>query len=212
MKNFLLLFGFVFLLFGCSFSNEVTKLETENKNNEQTVEIDLKKFFKPHKSIATFYGEGNEYATYTEKTFWLNDQYVSTVVDNEAVAIKNIYKINEEKIDLIYTKPIDFLPHTTLPFPEKYDSMPSFETYLTTPIKVGTKFGKWTIVEINTTVQTPFKTFDNAFIIEETGEHYVNRKYIVENFGEVKSEYIMNTDEGDQFIVTSTLQSIKMNE
>ena len=41
--------------------------------------------------------------------------------------------------------------------------------YLKKPFEVGTKFDKWKIVETDVTVETPYKTFEHAFVIEETG-------------------------------------------
>ena len=66
--------------------------EEENKD----IAFDLKKYFKPDKSTATFLGEGNEFATYTEKTTWISDQYVGTIVDNGGVTTMNIYKIGTD--------------------------------------------------------------------------------------------------------------------
>lgn len=177
--------------------------EEENKNATS----DLTKFFKPDKSTAYFLGEGNEYATYTEKTTWLSDQFVGTIVDNGGVTVMNIYKIGDDRIEKIMFEPID--EGATFPEIEELESMEPIETILATPIKVGTTFGKWTIVETGTTLETPYKTFENVFVIEEVGEDYVNRKYFVENFGDIKTEFIMETDQEEEFIVTSTLESIE---
>ena len=94
---------------------------------------------------------------------------------------------------------------------EQLESMQPLETYLATPIKEGTTFGKWTIVEVGTTLETPYKTFENVFVIEEVQEDYVNRKYFAENYGDIKSEFIMQTDEDEPFIVTSTLEKMSSN-
>ena len=77
-----------------------------------------------------------------------------------------------------------------------------------TKYKPGTIFGDWTIVQTGAMVETPFNTFENAFVIEMNNADFVNRKYFVRGFGEVKRESVMTMDDGE-FIVTSTLESIE---
>ncbi len=38
--------------------------------------------------------------------------------------------------------------------------------YLEKPLEKGTTFDTWTIVETDITVDTPYKKFDHAFVIE----------------------------------------------
>lgn len=185
---------------------EKKETPVEEKENKSAA-YDLTKYFKPDKSTANFLGEGNEFATYTEKTTWLSEQFVGTIVDNGGVTIMNVYKIGEDRIEKIMFEPID--EGAKYPEIEKLEAMEPLETILATPFKVGTTFGKWTIVETGTTLETPYKTFDDVFVIEEVGEDYVNRKYFVENYGDIKSEFIMETDQEEPFIVTSTLESIE---
>lgn len=185
---------------------EETPVGEENKDTA----FDLKKYFKPDKSTATFLGEGNEFATYTEKTTWISDQYVGTIIDNGGVTTMTIYKISTDTIEKIFFEPIDVpAEEATFPDLEQLESMQPLETYLATPIKEGTTFGKWTIVEVGTTLETPYKTFENVFVIEDVQEDYVNRKYFAENYGDIKSEFIMQTDEDEPFIVTSTLEKME---
>ena len=93
------------------------------------------------------------------------------------------------------------------PSQAELDAMNPTGVYLKKPLKKGTTFDTWTIVEMDTTVDTPYKKFDHAFVIEMKTEDFVNRKYFVEGFGEVKRESIMQTDDGE-FIVTSTLKTV----
>ena len=65
----------------------------------------------------------------------------------------------------------------------------------------------WRITKTGETVETPFRTFENAFVIEQQGTDAINRKYFVQGFGEVKREAIQTT-EGSELTVTSTLESV----
>lgn len=211
MRAFSSILCLLVLLFGCQ-SKEQGNMP--DKGKEETIteeagkqnEVDLKNFFKPDNTVANFLGDGNEFASYTEKTNWLNEQFVGTIVDNGGVSLMTIYKITEDAIEIIFKEPIDF--DTPFPTIEELEHLQPVETYLATPIQKGTSFGQWKIVETNTTVETPYKTFKKAIVLEEKGENYVNRKYFVEGLGEIKTESIMDTNQGETYTVTSALQSI----
>lgn len=221
--RYILLFGFLLFLFGCQQeeqtieTGDIKPKEVEQQKDKkadgedrETKEVDLSQFLKPNQSTAKFLGEGNEFATYIEKTTHLSHRYVGTIVDNGGVTMMTIYKINEDQIEIIFKEPVDIVPPKEATFPkiEELDSMVAIETYLAKPIEVGTKFGPWTIVETGATVETPYQTFENVFVIEEVGDGFVNRKYFVEGYGDIKTEFIMETDQEEEFIVTSTLESI----
>lgn len=225
--KFFLLFLTLLLLVACTDRQVANDEENSSPSDEKSIEednkptnsnskdelleptVDFKKYFKPAASTATFLGEGNEYASYTVKTKWLSDKYVSNVVDNGGATVLDIYRIEDTKIVKVYNKVVDTLPDQ-FEYPDVHilDSLPVIETYLSSPIKVGTTFGKWKIVETNVTLQTPFKLFKQVFVIEEVSEDYTNRKYFVEGYGEIKSESIMETENGEQYIVSSTLENI----
>lgn len=88
------------------------------------------------------------------------------------------------------------------------DAMTPTGIYLKKPFTKGTAFGDWIIVDTDVTVETPYQTFDHAFVIEKQDKDVINRKYFVEGFGEVKRESIMTTDDGGEYIVTSTLKAV----
>ncbi|TQE90484.1 hypothetical protein [Ureibacillus terrenus] len=212
------------LLFGCqgqdntnkpdNTNDETTSEETKNgkqdeqktTDEEQEEQVDLSQFFKPDHSVAYFLGDGNEFATYTEKTTRLNDQYVGTIVDNGGVTMMNIYKIGDDKIEIVYKEPVDM--NAQFPDIEEIKAMQPIETYFAAPLEVGTTFGNWKIIETGATLETPYKTFENVIVIEEVDDQYVNRKYFVEGFGEVKTESVMDTDQGEKYTVTSTLEKL----
>lgn len=183
--------------------------QTISPDEKQSEDVDLKKFLKPDKTTATFQGEGNEFASYTEKTFWLNDQYVGTIEDNGGITMMTVYKISDEKIDIIYREPVE-TDSNSPNFPDIADlqTMEPIETYLAKPIEAGATFGKWTIAATEETVETPYQSFDHVIVLEETGENYINRKYLAEGFGVIKTESIMDTDQGEKYTVTSTLETL----
>ncbi|CAM5180050.1 putative protein OS=Ureibacillus acetophenoni OX=614649 GN=SAMN05877842_103189 PE=4 SV=1 [Ureibacillus acetophenoni] len=186
--------------------------DSEDESDEVTEnDVDYSKFFLPDGSTAHFLGDGNEFATYTVYTKWLSDRYVSIVEDNGGLAMLKIYRVMDEydKIDKVYEEPIEGLPsEVQYPSVDELNNLPLIESYLNGPIEVGTEIGKWKIVEIDTTLETPYQTFEDVFVLEEETEDFINRKYFVEGFGEVKREAIMHIEGEDDYIVTSTLEKI----
>lgn len=228
--RFLVLIAALFLLFGCQSEDSIsdeknnasqqqdktnnnTTQSEEQKNNDDTFKenkenyLDLSKFFKPDQTVAHFKGTGNEYASYTEKTTWLNDEYVGTIIDNGGVTKMTVYKISDEKIDILYDEAVD--ENTEFPPISDLEKMNPIETYLANPIQVRATFGNWRVIGVNMPLNTPYQTFHNAIVIEERGDKYINRKYFAEGFGEIRTESTSEADDGAFYTVTSTLESIE---
>lgn len=186
-------------------------IPTDHPENNVVEEIDFAKFFMKDNSTAYFIGYGNEYATYTVHTKWLSDRYVALTENNGGAVMQKIYRITENnKVDLIYNEIVEDFPYEiTYPTINELDNLSLIETFLNGPIEIGKVIGRWEIVQVETTVETPYQTFDDVFVLEETTDDFINRRYFVEGFGEIKRESIMHIggDEED-FIVTSTLEKI----
>ena len=74
------------------------------------------------------------------------------------------------------------------------------------PFEVGATFNEWTIVETDATIETPYHKFEQVIVIETKEKDFINRNYFAENYGEVKRESVMISE--DDFVVTSTLESV----
>lgn len=188
--------------------------QNQNEEPEEVAEdeVDYSQFFMPDGSMAYFLGDGNEFATYTVHTKWLSANYVALVENNGGATMLKIYRVMDEfdKIDKVYEEMIEELPgNVQYPSTDELDSLPLIERYLNGPIEVGTTINDWKIVEVNTIVETPYQTFEDVFVIEEVTEDYINRKYFVAGFGEVKRESIMHMEGEEDFIVSSTLEKIE---
>lgn len=214
---------FVFLLVavlvfsGCS-KKQPTALDNSGSTNgtigedvvkesesERDGEISLTDLFLPDGSKAHYLGEGNEFAELDVEVARPFENYVIVHENNGGSLVRHIYKIEPDKISILDEKTVELVKD--FPSQAELDAMKPTGVYLKKPFKKGTTFDTWTIVEIDTTVDTPYKKFDHAFVIEMKTDDFVNRKYFVEGFGEVKRESIMQTDDGE-FIVTSTLKTV----
>jgi len=214
---FIFLLVAVLVFSGCS-KKQPTALDNSGSTNgtigegvvkesesERDGEISLTDLFLPDGSKAHYLGEGNEFAELDVEVARPFENYVVVHENNGGSLVRHIYKIEPDKISILDEKTVELVKD--FPTLGELDAMNPTGVYLKKPLKKGTTFDTWTIVEIDTTVDTPYKKFDHAFVIEMKTDDFVNRKYFVEGFGEVKRESIMQTDDGE-FIVTSTLKTV----
>lgn len=196
-----------------NFENINNNGENDHSENEpEETEGDLKCYFKPADSTATFIGDGNEFASYTERTKWLAENYVATIIDNGGAVVMKVYRVLDDKIILVMDELVEGTPEdATYPDIGSLTGLPALEIYLAGPIEVGTTFGNWTIVETNMTLATPYQTFKNVLVIEETGEGFTNKKFFVEDYGVIKTESIMSLELSEEVIVTSTLENLSLH-
>ena len=217
--------GILVLLLFLSACDEKTVFETptktENKTeDEETQEvvkedsktpieekIELTSFFMQDGAVANYLGEGNEYASYQARTQWHNDDTVSIYEDNGGTTVIRTFRITEDSIDLIKEQG-EFYEQFN-PTDEELESLPTISTFLQLPLEKGTTFDEWTLVNVEQTLETPYKTFDDVIVLEKTDESgAIQRKYVVEGFGEVKREFLMKENDSE-FIVTSILETVK---
>ncbi|UZM97644.1 hypothetical protein OL548_21460 [Lysinibacillus sp. MHQ-1] len=161
-------------------------------------------FFPPDGSIAYFQGEGNEFATFTLQTTYLDPQHIAQVEDNGGVTLLKIYRITDSKIELIYREPVDSNPR--LPSSTEVAAYPVLETVLQQPIQVGTSFQGWTIQSITAKVDTGTKVYSNVIQVTRTEDQFTTTNYFAQGVGLIKKEDRMESDQEQPFVVTSTLQ------
>lgn len=180
--------------------------EINNEKPEQVNEPALVDYFLPDSSKAQFKGTGNEYADLDIDYAHPYKNYVIVHENNGGSLIRYIYKIEDDQILNLEQKVVDL--KEDFPSLQEIEKMKPNGIYLKKPFEVGTTFDNWEIVETDVTVETPYKTFNSAFVIESKSEDVINRKYIVEGYGEVKRDSVMKMANGEEYQVTSTLASV----
>jgi len=181
------------------------KENTEGNNGNNQSEISMIDFFLTDGSKAHYLGEGNEFAELDIEVAHPYENYVIVHENNGGSMVRHIYKIEKDKIDILEEMMVDY--KEDFPTLDELDAMNPTGIYLQKPLKVGTTFNNWTIVQTDVTVETPYKKFENALVIEMKDKDFINRKYFVEGFGEVKRESVMKMDDGE-YVVTSTLKAV----
>jgi len=162
----------------------------------------LQLFFKEHETKATFIGEGNEFASFSEETVWLTDYVVQTSIDNGGGFVYSVYRITDEAIELVYEGVTE--PTMTVGDIEK---LPVIELYLALPIEQGTSFGAWTITDVNSTVDTPFKRFTDVIEVMKETDGSKSYRYFAPGFGLIKQVESLDMDE-NRIEISSTLEEI----
>jgi hypothetical protein len=224
-----MLFSALFLVIGCTQKNavdppvdnntnqdsneeenvedQITDDEEEKENVEkETEEISMINYFLPDGSTAHYEGDGNEFAELNIKVTHIDDKYVVIDEDNGGASIRKIYQVENDKIETLSEDAID--NDEPLPSKEAISKLTAKEIYLQKPFEVGATFNQWTIVETEATVETPYQKFEQVIVIEMKEKDFTNRKYFAENYGEIKRESVMITEDDEDFVVSSTLESI----
>ena len=186
---------------------EDTDTTVEEPDEQEPDKKSLSDLFMSDGTIAKYAGEGNEYASYRSRTQWHNDNTVSIFEENCGTTMLRTYRIKNDAIVLIKEQGEYYEEFN--PSDEELDSLSPLSTYLQLPLEVGATFNNWEIISVNKEVETPYQTFTDVIVMEKTEDSgSINRKYIAENYGEIKREFI--SIEGDQeYIVTSTLESVE---
>ncbi|WP_153732486.1 hypothetical protein [Sporosarcina obsidiansis] len=216
-NGFILLFVMLLIMSGCS-SKPATSLDGNSSSKEhppadngkieqehgEKTDLSLLDYFLPDGSNAHYKGEGNEYAELDISVNSPAEDYVVVHENNGGSFIQKVYKLEGDEIQVLQEEPIQI--DGQIPSKEELKALTPIRIYLKGPIEKGTTFDDWTIVETNISVDTPYQKFDDAVVMEQKGDDFINRIYLVKGFGEVKRESIMTTDE--KLVVTSLLETV----
>ncbi|MGK7376221.1 hypothetical protein ACSFXN_00170 [Planococcus sp. 1R117A] len=176
----------------------------EESNENQT---DLYAFFMEDGTTAKFKGEGNEFAAITLRTEYLEDHHIAVYEDNGGTVTLRVYRLEENRIDLVKEQPEYYEDYQ--PTAEELQALEPMALFLETPIEIGDQVKGMTVIQTDAQVETPYRNFDEAILLENTSEEgALLRTYLVEGFGEVKREFRMGEGE-EEFVVTSSLESIE---
>ena len=164
----------------------------------------LQLFLYEDLSKVTFEGEGNEYASYTIQTTWLNDQYIRYEQDNGGVVLAKYYRVNADGIYLVGQVADEAVAKTVA----ELENSPVLSTELMAPITVGTSFDGWTITATEESYSTPYDTFEKVVVLEKQTNTIVERQYYVAGVGAIAYEFETTDANGEVSIITSKLASI----
>lgn len=212
MKKYIYLLALPLLLVACSEQETQIHVTTPPANTGVASEYSeafltantAQLLFKEDQSIAYFTGIGNEYASFTETTRWLSNQYVEVTIDNGGTILTRYFYVDQQAIYLVkeLTEEENAL---TL---EQLVTLPHGKQLLTVPLQIGMQMEDWYVTKMDATVTTPLQTFTNVTIFEKHALNETNILYVAPGFGVVKNEFIATFD-GKEEVISSTLTSIE---
>lgn len=170
-------------------------------------EADLYAYFMEDGTIAKYKGEGNEYAALTLRTTYLPEGHIAVYEDNGGTVTLRVYRLGGNRAELVKEEPEFYEEYT--PTAEELQALKPISLYYQLPIAVGDAVKGMAVIQTDAQVETPYRNFDGAILLEQTGEDgAMLRSYFVKEFGEVKREFRMTEGE-EEYIVTSSLESIE---
>lgn len=161
----------------------------EETNHKEDLTWILREYF-PTNSKSTFVG-GYEDSGSTIETTWLNVHYVQQIESNTAVAFENIYRIKDNKLELVYREMLEGVSPTNMTFKE-LESLPTIELILEAPFEAGDQYGfggtlgEGVIVALEEEITTPLGTLNNVMVVETTADAYRARSYYAPGYGYIK--------------------------
>lgn len=174
--------------------------------NSRVQNPDMMAYFLPHGSKVHYEGEGNEYAEMDMQIYHPYEDIVMVYENNGGALVRKLYKVEKDKILRLDEETVD--TESNAPPLDDIKKMQSQGIYLQRPFEKGASFERWTVTDTDATVETPYRTFKHAVVLEEKDEKYVNRRYFVEEYGEVKRESVMKTKNDDEHVITSSMESV----
>ncbi|GLC89121.1 hypothetical protein [Lysinibacillus piscis] len=197
MRYLLFILSLPLLLIGCT-------QQPSDITADLPVTPTLLSLFPPDGSTAYFQGEGNEFASYTVHTTYIDTQHIAQIEDNGGVTLLKVYRITEKAIELVLQEVVEESP--AIPTAQQVASLPILETVLQSPLQAGQQFHGWTIVSTTETLTIGDTISQDVLLVVRKEDTTTTRKYFAPHIGLLRTEYEMQED---AFVVTSTLTKIE---
>lgn len=189
-------------------SEEIDENESSKSPKDYQQDVSLLEYAPPENVIKYFEGTGNEFATYSLETFSMEDDHLA-VISHSGTNTLNVYHIQPGNIEFVYSES-EFYKKDIPNLKELTGEGTRKEIILKLPLKQGAHFDKWTIKEVNATVNLPYgKVKDVIILRSKNSEGWITLKYWAKQLGIVKEVEKRKNDDGSTFKVTSELRKIE---
>ncbi|WP_313893664.1 DUF4652 domain-containing protein [Psychrobacillus sp.] len=197
MIAFIGLLAFSIYLIPTAIDEGASQLSKGGAMDDEKNEVILKKGdyyeelkqYLPTDGAKSIYLGGYEDSGSTIQTYWLNEYYVHQIISNTAISQEVVYRINGNRLELVYSEAIPDLGEPSEWTEEELNKLPRISIVLEAPIHKGAKYVDGIVTEISTTVNTTYGSFQDVLVIEKTEDDFQTRKYYASGFGLVKSEF-----------------------
>lgn len=219
------------------FNNEtVPSIVAPPDNGLQETEISIKQqlnsMFMENGQYSFFAGDGGEYSSYTQITYWLDENHVQLVKDNTAVIAMELYRITDDEIQLLLTGVYNeaftsdqlisykdfaklYISRGELPFDptnelsftltEALNKIKPLETNFRLPLKIDDTIENYKVVDILDELTVSYGSFKQVYVLEERTEDFIITNYFASPGGFIQWSHQMIDDD---FQINGQLHSI----
>ncbi|OGO77999.1 MAG: hypothetical protein A2Y23_13560 [Clostridiales bacterium GWB2_37_7] len=139
--------------------------------------------------IWQYEGDGNEYASYTSRVEYQENNRYQVTKDNGGTVMANIYEVTDDSIIHVYQMGESYDQKNLLNEKENLE-----EVLIKLPLQVGNKWiseeNTYEIIDTKASITVPYGTFDNCLVIKRTykdgSEEFM---YYKEGIGLLQSEF-----------------------
>jgi hypothetical protein len=188
--------------------NEKT-IQTENKTEQPvqpTADPDGLKKYRPKVGIKKVFVDQDNFESLTEEVVFENDDYVQSITTIGQSVSVIVYKWTDKEISIVKTVQNPD-PHKN--YLDNLEADPDAEMMIT---KEDASGAKWKLISSNETVQTPYQTFTNVYVIQKTtneveGADTIYTHYLAPGVGLVKELFEVTGEQG--YSAESVLKAVE---
>ncbi|UWG97653.1 hypothetical protein LPY66_02115 [Dehalobacter sp. DCM] len=187
-KTFFLIFSVLFVvLFGCSVTDR--QPASPDTQNEQSI-ADYMPLSEGN--YWAYEGIGNEYASYTAKVTYQQDNKYQVMIDNGGSVTANRYEVTDSTLINTYRQSELYDDKNILNSPENYHAV-----LLQSPLTLGNSWesegATYEIADTMATITVPAGTFENCLVVKIDYNDSGNTSYFYykKGVGLIKTRYVM---------------------
>jgi hypothetical protein len=199
---------------------EIHKEKADQKQNEKTIQTENKteqpvqpaadpdglKKYRPKVGIKKVFVDQDNFESLTEEVVFENDDYVQSITTIGQSVSVIVYKWTDKEISIVKTVQNPD-PHKN--YLDNLEADPDAEMMIT---KEDASGAKWKLISSNETVQTPYQTFTNVYVIQKTtneveGADTIYTHYLAPGVGLVKELFEVTGEQG--YSAESVLKAVE---
>lgn len=176
---------------------------------QEPVITDVQSYFPTEPSLTwTYEGSGNEYAGFTRTVIYREGNQVQMAENNGGTRLGRVYQVSAEAITQTLSRE-EYYSNDSLLNEKPHQR----QILLKAPLKVGQVWedmqNKREIVSINESVQLPAGTFQHVVKVKITSLDPQQKDHLQFEYYAPDAGLIMREFRGDNYVVTSKLQSLQ---
>jgi hypothetical protein len=181
--------------------------EQAEQLEQQEADPDGLKNYRPKVGIKKVFVDQDNFESLTEEVVFENDDYVQSITTIGKSVSVVVYKWTDKEISIVKTVQNPDNPRKN--YLDNLKADPDSEMMITMEDASGVK---WKMISSNETVQTPYQTFTNVYVIQKTtneveGADTIYTHYLAPGVGLVKELFEVTGEQG--YTAESVLKKVE---